>query len=419
MDYIQFREVVPMKQKKHIIIGNSAAGIAAIRTLRSLDQDAQIMCISDEKEHPYNKCFLADYMSGEKAEQQIYTLTQEQIDLLGVDMHLGQRVIQIASDNQAIMLQDSSVESYDTLLLAIGTRPMLPRIKNLDAYRNVFTFHNLKGAQKLSSFIKQRCPKRAVVIGAGLSGVEIADALTVHNIDVQLIERSDQLLAAHITHTGSQVLHNALVHAGASLYAGQTVHALEGRGQEAQAVILSDGTVIETDLVIVTAGLKQNSELAQTAQLTFDQCGLVVNEYMQTSDPHIYAAGDIISTVDLISGSRMASCTWPDAMQQGRHAAYAMAGQPRAYKGAHIITSSAFFGLKFYSCGSLKATGYTAIEQRGDLTYERYLIENGQLKGFQLLGDGRQFALLRRALMTNQSLPDMMLRKPKQNHFNV
>lgn len=408
-----------MKQKKYIIIGNSAAGVAAIRTLRSLEPDAQIICISDEKEHPYNKCFLADYISGERAEQQTYTLTQQQIDLLRVDMRLGLRVIQIASDNKSIMLQDSSVEPYDTLLLATGTRPMLPRIKNLDAYKNVFTFHNLKGAQKLSSFIKQRCPKKAVVIGAGLSGVEIADALTVHNIDVQLIERSNQLLAVHITRNGSQVLRTAMVRAGVTLHAHKTVQALEGRGQEAQAVILSDGTVFDADLVIVTAGLKQNSELAQTAQLTFDQFGLVVNEYMQTSDPHVYAAGDIISTVDLISGRRMASCTWPDAMQQGRHAAYAMAGKQQVYKGAHIITSSAFFGLKFYSCGSLESTGYTAIEHRGDLTYERYLIKNGQLKGFQLLGNGRQFAQLRRALMSNQPVPDMLLRKPEQSCFNL
>ncbi len=403
--------------KKHIIIGNSAAGIAAIRTLRSLDQDAQIMCISDEKEPPYNKCFLADYISGEKAEQQTYTLTQQQIDQLGVDMSYGVRVTSIMSDNRTIMLQNSSVESYDTLLLATGTRSMLPRMKNLDVYRNVFTFHNLKSAKKLSSFIGQRCPKKAVVIGAGLSGVEIADALAVQNISVQLIERSDQLLAAHITRNGSQVLHKAMVHAGTTLHANKMVHALEGKAQEAQAVILSDETVIKTDLVVVTAGLKQNSELAQTAQLTFDQCGLVVNEYMQTSDPHIYAAGDIISTVDLISGRRMASCTWPDAMQQGRHAAYAMAGQPQAYKGAHIITSSAFFGLKFYSCGSREATSYTAVEQRGDLTYERYLIKNGRLKGFQLLGEGKQFASqfvsLRRALMSNQAVPDTVIRKPQ------
>ncbi len=404
---------------KHIIIGNSAAGIAAIRTLRSLDKDAQIICISDEKERPYNKCFLADYMSGERAERQTYTLTEQQVDQLRVNMRFGLRVINIASDNKSIMLQDGLVESYDTLLLATGTRPMLPRIKNVDAYRNVFTFHNLKGAQKLSSFIKQRCPKKAVVIGAGLSGIEIADALTVQSIDVQLIERSNQLLAAHITHTGSQVLEQAMVRAGVTLHANKTVHALEGNGQEAQTVSLSDGTVINTDLVVVTAGLRQNSELAQTAQLTCDQYGLVVNEYMQTSDPHIYAAGDIISTIDLISGRRIASCTWPDAMQQGRHAAYAMAGKQQAYKGAHIITSSAFFGLKFYSCGSLEGTDYTAIEQRSDQTYERYLIKNGQLKGFQLLGDGRQFASLRRAVMSNQPLPDMVYTESKKKLISI
>lgn len=399
-----------MKQKKHIIIGNSAAGIAAMRTLRSLDPDAQIICFSDEFEKPYNKCFLADYIGGEKAEQGTYTLNEQQVAQLRIDMRLGKRVLHVESDNKLVMLQDESVESYDTLLLATGTRPMLPRIKNVDAYQNVFTFHSLKIAQKLSSFIEQRCPKRAVVIGAGLSGVEIADALTVHNIDVQIIERSAQPLAAHLTSGGAQVLMQAMVRAGARMHSNQTVDALEGNDQEAHVVRLSDGTVIETDLVVVTAGLRQNNELAQTAQLELDQYGLKVNEYMQTSDPYIYAAGDIISTVDLISGRRMASCTWPDAMQQGRHAANAMAGKPQAYKGAHIITSSAFFGLKFYSCGPLEATGYTAVEHSGEQTYERYLIEDDQLKGFQLLGDGRQFAQLRRALLNKQSVPSTVYR---------
>lgn len=431
-----------MNNKKFIIVGNSAAGIAAIRTLRSLDPHATIICISDEQENPYNKCFLADYISGDKSEQQTYTLKKEQLDQLSIDMRYGMAVVGIDPQERYITLKKwrqpvisqsqpenaahewiisnqraslivgndvvRSIESYDALLLATGTRPIVPNIEHIGSYSNVFAFHNLKSAHQLSSFIEERKPQKAVVIGAGLSGVEIADALARHNIEVYLIERSAYLLSAHLTVTASQLLESAMYKCGVHVGTNKTIVKVEGSDDTAQSVILSDGTVISTDLIVMTAGLVRNAELAHSALLTVDQYGLVVNEYLQTSNQYIYAAGDIISTVDQISGRVMASCTWPDAMQQGRYAAYAMAGQPKPYPGASIITSSAFFGLKFYSCGAKDDSEFTVIEQHTDQFYRRYLLQQNKIKGFILLDDGKKFAQLKAALLTGQSVHDQL-----------
>jgi NAD(P)H-nitrite reductase large subunit len=398
-----------MNNKKYIIIGNSAAGIAAIRTLRSLDPHATIICFSDELEKPYNKCFLADYISGDKSEQQTYTLKKEQLDQLSIDMRYGMAVVGINPQGRYITLKNSAIESYDALLLATGTRPIVPNIEHIGSYSNVFAFHSLKSAHQLSSFIQERKPQKAVVIGAGLSGVEIADALTRHNIAVHLVERSEYLLSAHLTAKASQFLESAMHKSGVHVHANKTVLKVEGDGDTAQSVILSDGTVIKTDLIVMTAGLVRNAELARNAGLTVDQYGLVVNENLQTSDQYIYAAGDIISTVDQISGRAMASCTWPDAMQQGRYAAYAMAGQSKPYPGASIITSSAFFGLKFYSCGAKDDSALTVIERSDDHCYRRYLLQGDKLKGFILLDDGKKFAQLKAILLTGQPINNQLI----------
>jgi NAD(P)H-nitrite reductase large subunit len=398
-----------MNNKKYIIVGNSAAGIAAIRTLRSLDPHGTIICISDEQENPYNKCFLADYISGDKSEQQTYTISQEQLEKFAVDMRYGVPVVGINPQEKHITLKNGTIESYDALLLATGTRPILPNIEHMSSYSNVFAFHNLKSAHQLSSFIEERKPKKAVVIGAGLSGIEIADALARHNIEVHLIERGAHLLSAHLTVNASQFLECAMSKSGVHVYANRTVVEVEGSAGTAGHVILSDGTIISTDLIVVTAGLVRNAELACGAGLMIDQYGLVVNDYLQTSANDIYAAGDLISTVDQISGRSMASCTWPDAMQQGRYAAYAMAGQPKPYSGGAIITSSAFFGLKFYSCGAKDNSELTIIERSGDHYYRRYLLQGNQLKGFILLDDGKKFAQLKAALLTKRPVNNQEL----------
>lgn len=398
-----------MTGKKYIVIGNSAAGIAAIRTLRSLDPHATIICISDEQENPYNKCFLADYISGDKSEQQTYTMGKEQLEKLAIDMRYGTTVVGINPQEQYITLKNGQTETYARLLLATGTRPFWPYIENLGSYSNIFAFHNLNNAHQLSSFIAERKPKNAVVIGAGLSGVEIADALTRHHVTVHLIERSAHLLTAHLTAAASDFLQRAMSNNGVHVHTNKTVIKVDGNADDAQNVILSDGTVMSTDLVVVTAGLVRNAELAQAAGLTVDQYGLVVNKYLQTSDQYMYAAGDIISTVDQISGRTMASCTWPDAMQQGRYAAYAMAGQPKPYPGASIITSSAFFNLKFYSCGVKEDSELTVIEQSDGHYYRRYLLQDNKIKGFILLDDGKKFAQLKAALLTGQSVNSQLL----------
>ncbi len=391
-------------KKKYIIIGNSAAGVAAMRTLRKYDKEAQIICFSAEMEPPYNKCFLADYLGKEKTQEQIYTLTLEQAKQFNIDLRLGTRVIDIASDNKLLMLQDGSHESYDDLLIATGASPVWPNIDQIQNFSNVFAFHSLGHAQKLYSFIEQNKPKKAVVVGSGLSGLEAVDALSAHNIDVTVIEKGDQLLSRHVPMAGSALIEQLMQKQGIDVYKNNTVTAVSGKNEQLDTITLDDGTTLSADLLVVAIGVKQNMELADKANIKVNMHGIEVNEYLQTSNPHIYAAGDVIAIIDQISGDQLASCTWPDAMQQGMYAAMAMTGNQKPYKGALIITSSAFFGIKFFNCGPNEAdlSDFELIERENDAYYHRYTLKNGILKGFCLIGNTQQYPKLRRALLAKQ-----------------
>lgn len=393
--------------KKYIIIGTSAAGVAAMRTLRKHDNDAHIICFSDEVEPPYNKCFLADYLGQEKTVEQTYTLTSAQAEQLNIDLRLGVQVIDIASDNNRVMLHDGSYEIYDELLIATGTSPVWPHIEAIGSFNNVFAFHNLVHAQKLHAYIAQHLPKKVVVIGSGLSGVEAADALLAHNIDVTVVEKGSYILSRHVPDKGSVLLETMMQKQNVHLYKNSIVTQVMGENGQIQQVMLWDGAMLKADMVIVAIGLKQNLMLAQKAGIMIGEHGIQVNEYMQTSNEHIFAAGDVIATYDQIAECTLASCTWPDAMQQGMHAALAMTKNHKKYAGSAIITSSAFFGLKFFSCGQISGdlSGFEIIERSGDDFYHRLLIKDGILKGFCLIGNTQQYPKLRRALLLKQPFP--------------
>lgn len=395
-----------MTKKTYLIIGNSAGGLAAMRTLRKLDAQATIVCISDESELPYNKCFIADYVAGAKTEQEVITLTDATIAELNIQMMLGARVVAIASDNRKVMLANGVSVTYDALLIATGSRAVLPPIQNLVRAENVVTFATYADAQKLRTTVAQSTARNAVVIGAGLSGLEVADALAMQGVNVTVIEQGAYPLARHVNAAGAQVIAQAMQHAGIILYAATAVKEIIYEHERAVAVMLADGQTIDTEFVVVAAGMRQNSELAADAGIQCDEHGIVVNEYMQTSVPNIYAAGDVIGVYDKLCGKRMASCTWPDAMQQGMHAAYAMHGAPKVYVGADIMVSSAFFGLKFTSCGFIDTVpaSYTVLERNQPGMYHRYLMQDGVLKGFILVGATHQLPKLKRALLLQEPI---------------
>lgn len=391
--------------KKFLVIGTSAAGIGAAVKLRSLDGSIEITCITAEAEMPYNRCLLADFVAGEKSVTQVSTKTQEFFDQNKITLMLNAKVIKIDSTNNQVILESEKRLEYDMLFLGTGRVSRKLEIPGSDA-AGVFSFYDLRDCSNILEYIKNNSVKHATVIGAGLSGLECADALVGQNISISLIEMSTQVLAAQINKSGSDFLiQHMSKNYNVPVYLNSTVVRIVERDNVDHkvtcGVVLSDGTELKTDMVIFAVGGQLSTPLAQEAGIACQQGGILVNEFMQTNIPNIFAGGDVCMVKDQISGQLVQSCLWTDAIMQGMTAAHGMLGSPKAYPGVLIVTASPIFGTKFVTCGPVNQPAAHLVQQevRSDDFYHCYFTENKKLKGFVMVGKIDNVGLLRKKLV--------------------
>lgn len=389
--------------KTHVIIGAAAAGIGVLNTLIRLDPNSRIICISDEKENPYNKCFLADYLHKVKEEHELNILRTDLLKHPNLELILGVRVIRINREAKTILLSDNRSISYDTLFLGTGSSPVMPPIDGING-KGIFTFHTIADANKIMAYVNDHGVKQIVIIGAGLSGLECADSLRSWGLEVKVIERSDRVLARQVDNAGSEFIARMMHNAGVELRCDQTVKEIVHENGRVVGIRLKGDSYILAEMVIIAAGLKPNVELARDAGLVLAGGYVQVDESMRTSDPTIFAGGDCVMVFDQITNMHVASCTWPDAMAQGAVAAHGIIGLKKIYPGAAIITSSAFFGKTFVTCGAINeipAFYETQVSQSDDF-YHKIVLCDGQIKGYLLIGNTQQASKLRRAMLTGE-----------------
>lgn len=390
--------------KTQVIIGAAAAGIGVLNTLIKLDPNSRIICISDEKENPYNKCFLADYLNRVKQEHELNIIRPDLVAHPNLHFFFGLRVIKIDRAAKTILLDDGQMVPYDTLFIGTGSSPMMPPITGLHQGAGVFTFHTVADANKIMAYVAEQSVARAVVLGAGLSGLECADSLRAWGVAVTVIERSERVLARQVDQAGSECIAAMMERVGVELLCNQTVQEIMHENGRVSGVRFMNGTVRPCEMIIIATGLKPNGELAKHAGLEMIDGYIRVNEFMCTSDSAIFAAGDCVMVLDQVSKQVVPSCTWPDAMQQGSVAAHNMAQIKKAYSGALVITSSAFFGNTFVTCGPVNehSAEYDSRISQGDDFYHKILLHNGVVKAYVLIGNTAQASKLRRALLTGE-----------------
>lgn len=384
----------------YLIIGASAAGISAAVKLRQLDKEAFITCFSEEKEFPYNKCFLADYLHGTKEATDILIRTPEFLAVQNINLLLGVKIITLNPQKKIIIDQLGKEYQYDKLLVAAGGSVGLLPIKGIDQ-AHVLTFYTLHDAHALLVTIKNLNIKNVVIIGAGLSGLECADAVSKYVEKVSVVEFQDHLLPRQVTAEGAQIITNALKQQNIDLHVNSFVQEILP-----QEVILSDAIRLKADLVVIACGARPNGWLADNAGLETKNGAIITNDYLQTNDESIFAAGDVALVTETLTQEKVKSCTWPDALIQGAIAASNMAGVERAYPGVTIVTSSAFFGIKFFSAGIVHdtETKYQKNREISDQSYRLIVHDNGVVKGFLLIGQTHGVSELKQALLTGKTI---------------
>lgn len=289
---------------KIVIIGGGAAGTATATRLRRLNENDEILILEKSNELAVSNCGLAYYLSGvvEDKHQLIGTTAEKMKQKYNIDVRLNAEAEAINREEKTVTLVNREEISYDKLVIAIGAYQMRPDIEGVLG-EQIFTIKDIASIDKIKEYIKYNDVKNAVIMGGGFVGVEAAQSLTHLGIHTSLVEYSSHILPS-FDEDMAATLHNHMRDQGVNLYLNQSVTAF---GEK--TVTLSTGRTIPYDMAILATGVRPDLKLTVMADLEIGETGgLKVNSYMQTSDKDIYAAGDDVEIIDLITGkpTRMA-----------------------------------------------------------------------------------------------------------------
>jgi NADPH-dependent 2,4-dienoyl-CoA reductase/sulfur reductase-like enzyme/rhodanese-related sulfurtransferase len=301
-----------MEKKKNIlIIGGGACGPKTAARARRLDSNAQITIIQDELLISYAACGLPYYISGVVVSRNALLVRSAAAfkKISNVDVLTGARVDRIDRAAHKVNITGLSDEKqytldYDKLVIATGANPVVPPIKGINL-QGIHILKRVPDADEIITLISESVTKKAVIVGAGLIGMEMAEALVARGLQVTMVEALERVLPAVLDAEIADLLANHMKSKGVILKLGQKIVAFEGEGGRVRRSV-TDKESIDGDIVIFSIGVRPDSKLAKDAGLNIGPQGdILVNEYLQTSDPDIYAGGDCIANVNLITGQKV------------------------------------------------------------------------------------------------------------------
>jgi len=386
--------------KQFVIIGNSAAGIAAIEAIRNKDKESRITVISDEDYPSYCRCLISYYLAAEIDEGKILYRPLDFYKENKIDLLLNKRVIHVEPKKNYIVCDDKSKLSYDTLLIATGAKPKFPQgIKGIKK-TNVFGFRTIKDTKDILGQLP--VTKSACVLGGGLIGLKAAYALKKRNIEVKVIIKSRQVLSQMLDFEAANIVQRRLEDNGIEIILGQDVTEIIGNG-DIKAVKLDSGKVFGCSMVIVGKGVQPNVDLVKDTDIKVNE-GIIVDNRLQTNIPNIYAAGDVCESFDLTKKSYSINALWPVAVEQGKMAGRNMAGDSLNYDGSLGMNSIEFFGLPVVSLGiyKIKEPGAHIEELKLSNTkeniYKKIILMDNIIIGAIFVGDIRNSGVFLRLI---------------------
>lgn len=346
--------------QKVIIVGGVAGGATAAARLRRISEEVEIILVERGEHISFANCGLPYYI-GETIKDRSKLLVQTvkgMSDRFNLDIRNVSEVVSINPEMKSVRIKNLQTEevyeeSYDKLLLSPGARPIVPPIPGLMEHVTLFTLRNIPDTDKIKNYVDNHSPKRAVVIGGGFIGIEMVENLVDRGIEVTLIEMADQVMAP-IDIEMASILHTHLKEKGVSLLLKNGVESFTDEGR---MVVLSDGTHIQTDMTILSIGVTPENTLAQAAGLELgERGGIVVNDYLQTSNPDIYAVGDALEVFDYVSGTKAMIPLAGPANRQGRIAANNIMGRKEKYQGTLGTSIAKVFDLTVAATGNNEKT---------------------------------------------------------------
>lgn len=382
---------------RYLIIGNSAAGVFAAETIRSLDKSGRIEIISDEKYPAYARCLTSYYLTGSIPEDRLFIRDDGFYTRNNITLHSSQKAVSIDPLKHEVHSDKGHVYQYDKLLIASGASPSMPDIPGV-GMKGVFGLRTLEDAKNIAACSGRG--KNAVVIGAGLVSLKAAYALMKFGMSVTCIVSSNQIMSQMLDCEAAEIVSRLLESHGLKIIYRNDAAAILGEESEGETIVrsvrLKTGETIPADVVVVGKGVTPNTGFLSGTGIEMDR-GILVNQYLSTNVSDIYAAGDVAQAADILSGENKINAIWPNATEQGTVAGRNMAGAPTVYDGSISMNSADFFGLSTIAAGIPKVEGeeYEVVKYfSGPDIYRRLVFKGNTLAGYIMVGDTSRAGIL-------------------------
>jgi len=377
----------------YVIIGNSFAGLFATEAIRRTDPEGEIHIVSREPQHVYSRAMIHEMLAGVVQEPMVYLRDWDFYQKMRVHALLGRTATGIDPKAQ-VVTTDAGELPYDRLLIATGGKPFVPPINGLQQVQ-YHSFITLEDARKLKAACEGR--RDAVVLGAGLIGLQCAEALRHVGMNVVVVEMADTVLPMALDAVASEIISRELAEEGIEVHTGDTLDLVISEDGHPTACKLRSGGRVPCDLIVIAVGVRPNIDLAKDAGVVTDR-GIVVNERMETSAPNVYAAGDCAQGPEIITGMTMPIPVIPIASTQGMIAGYNMAGKRRAYRGGLSLNAMQFGGVQVVSYGFVKDERdgeVLRVEDPARKVYKKLIIKDGLITGAIFVKDIDRVGLFR------------------------
>ncbi|MBC7227229.1 MAG: NAD(P)/FAD-dependent oxidoreductase [Thermoflexales bacterium] len=388
-----------------VVLGAGPAGVTVVETLRHLGSDAEIVMVTEEPYPPYSPAAMAAYfLTGRPFH---FWRGEDFPQRMGVDYRPGARVVGVEPEAHRVRLADGETLPYDKLVIATGGRLYAP-VEGSDK-PGVYNFKSLSTAERLMARARRGEARSALIVGAGFIGIEIALLLADLGLEVTLLVRS-RVMRAMLDPEVSGIVERLLEGRGIRLIRGADADAVAFVGEpEVRAVATRSGAEMTADLFIAATGLRPNVEFLADAGLACD-FGLLVDERQRTSDPDIYACGDVAETVDRLTGERYVHAILPNAVYQGRVVAANLLGLNVTYEGADSMNSLKHLGLPVIVAGHTRGE---EIRWEGRNVLRKIWLWDGRIGGFCLVGDIRAAGVYRTLMVRKVDVSPFRDRLPE------
>lgn len=366
---------------RYVIIGGSIAGVSAAKAIRSNDAGAEITMLSAEKGQPYYRPLIPTVL--EQGDVDI-TIGDTPIEKYGVSLVYDQAT-GIHVQAKEVMLSSRKRIPYDKLLIATGRRPVAPAVPGITG-SNVFPFRSVEDARNILAAARGR--KNAVVLGGGFVGIKAAIALKRLGLMVTIIELLDRILYEKLDKQGSAIVSDLLRRAGIDIVTNQRYYEIIRISGAVRSVKLASGRIMDAEVIVTAVGTTPNTEPFRDSGIRIHK-GIVIQEFLQTSAPDVYAAGDVVEYRDLVSNRYCVSASWANAEEMGTLAGKNMSGADIKHSGflsrmhtAEILT------IPVSTIGMIEPLtgGYDVFAEGGDVPYRKLVFKNDVMVGALFIG---------------------------------